>query len=816
MIPENVAPLMDRFPALAKIGEMLPQERIPFIPQTTPTDCGAACLAMILAFHGRDARTDDIRELLGSGRDGANALALVDAASAYGLRARGVRIEPEDLKEIDEPIVLHWRMRHFVVFDKVMTDGVRIIDPGVGPRIVSWAEIDRAFTGVAVVFETTDKFSRGTDGAKGALMAHLRRLATKTPVFSRVVVASILLQLFALVLPLVNGRIVDRVLPRNDAHLLGVLAAGVVVTSIFSFTASLTRSMLLVDLRTRLDVKMTMGFLDHLLRLPYAFFQKRQAGDLMMRVNSNATIREILTTGVLSGLIDTALVLLYLAMLLALSPKLAGVAVVLVALQSIVFLCMRTRQRELTAGTLSKQAESESWLVELLAGIETLKATGYEHRASQRWASLYVDVMNLTIKRASLGGIIDSIMSTLRTTTPFVLLLVGTMDVMNGEMSLGQMLAANAFAVCFIGPVTSLVGTLSQLQVVRTYLARIEDVLASRPEQEPGAGRMPPVLTGRIAVDHVSFRYGNKSPLVVRDVSLQIAPGEMFGVVGRSGCGKSTLASLLVGLAPPTNGSIFLDGLRLQDLDLGAVRRQIGVVIQKPYIFGTTVRANIAMFDADVTQEQIERAAKLSCMHDEIMKMPLGYDTPLTAGGASLSGGQRQRIALARALLRQPKLLVLDEATSALDTITEAQVMKNIRSTGATLVVVAHRLSTVKEADYIVVMDNAEMVEGGTHDALIAMKGLYADLAGANGDKNKKNEPAKINAPKKAEAPKKTDAPEKVDAPKKLDAPKKTEAKSEAKVPAKSGSVPKAKDGTKVDPITGENVVALRAAGGAR
>ncbi|MBS2017645.1 MAG: peptidase domain-containing ABC transporter [Deltaproteobacteria bacterium] len=791
MIPENVAPLMERFPALAKIGEVLPHDRVPFIPQTTPTDCGAACLAMILAYYGREARTDDIRDLLGSGRDGANALAIVDAASAFGLRARGVRIEPEDLKELDEPVVLHWRMRHFVVFDKVMSDGVRVIDPGVGPRLVSWSEMDRCFTGIAVVFEPTDKFTRGSDGTKGALLAHLRRLATKTPVFSRVIVSSILLQLFALVLPLVNGRIVDRVLPRNDGHLLAVLAAGVVATTVFSFLATLTRALLLVDLRTRLDVKMTMGFLDHLLRLPYAFFQKRQAGDLMMRVNSNATIREILTTGVLSGLIDTALVLIYLVMLLAMSPKLAVVAVVLVALQSVVFFFMRTRQRELTAGTLAKQAESESWLVELLAGIETLKATGYEHRASQRWASLYVDVMNLTIRRASLGGVIEAIMSTLRMTTPFVLLLVGTMDVMNGEMSLGQMLAANAFAVCFIGPVTSLVGTLSQLQVVRTYLARIEDVLAAKPEQQVGEGRMPPQLTGTIALERVSFRYGNKSPLVVKDVSLQIAPGEMFGVVGRSGCGKSTLAGLLVGLAPPTAGTITFDGLRLSDLDIGAVRRQMGVVIQKPYIFGATVRANIAMFDPDVTQEQVEHAAKLACIHEEISKMPLGYDTPLTAGGASLSGGQRQRIALARALLRAPKLLVLDEATSALDTITERQVMRNIRSTGATLIVIAHRLSTVRDADYIVVMQDGEMVEGGDHAALLAMKGLYAELAGSNGEKGKAPEAKPQSAP----APKATAA-------KSGPAPKAGTAKSAA---------PKA-----VEPKNERNVVELRAAGGAR
>ncbi|MBX3187580.1 MAG: peptidase domain-containing ABC transporter [Labilithrix sp.] len=752
MISVKQADLVQRFPALDKLGELIPKDRIPYLPQTTATDCGAACLAMILAFHGREVRSDEVRDLIGAGRDGASALSIVDAASAYGLRARGVRIEPKDLADLGDPAILHWKMRHFVVLDKVTAEGITVVDPAVGPRLASWAEVDRSFTGIAVVFEKTDKFTRGTDGTKGALLAHLSRMATKTPVFSKVIWSSVLLQIFSMVLPLVNGRIIDRVLPRNDAHLLAVLAAGVLVTAGFSFIAALTRQWLLVDLRTRLDVKMTLGFLDHLLRLPYAFFQRRQAGDLMMRVNSNATIREILTTSVLSGLIDTVLVATYLCLLLLMSPKLAMVACVLVGLQSLVFLMMKNRQRDLAAGSLAKQAEAESWLVELLAGIETLKATGYEHRASQRWASLYVDVMNLTLKRSSLSALADAIMGTLRIATPFLLLLVGTMDVMSGQMSLGAMLSANAFAVCFIGPVTNLVGTLSQLQVVRTYLARIEDVLAAKPEQDaasPTGVRMPPELTGRIKVDRLSFRYAAKSPLVVKEASLEVQPGEMIGVVGKSGCGKSTLAGLLVGLFPATSGAVFYDGHRLADLDLGAVRRQLGVVVQKPYVFGSTVRANIAMFDPDVSQEDVERAAKIACIHDDIMKMPLGYDTPLIAGGASMSGGQRQRIALARAVLRRPKIMILDEATSALDSVTERNVMKNIREAGATLIVVAHRLSTVRNADYILVMNDGEMVEGGSHDALVAMKGLYAELASVQGGKPNLNRVPPQGAPQR-------------------------------------------------------------------
>lgn len=723
--------LAERFPVLDKLGALLPRDRIPFVPQTTPTDCGVACLAMVLAYYGREARIEELRDVLGAGRDGASALSIVDGAAAYGLLARGLRVEPKDLVEMQTPAVIHWRMRHFVVLDEVTPEGARIIDPAIGPRLVTWDELHRSFTGVAIVFDKTDKFVAKKDGTTGALLDHLKRMAFKSPLIGRVVVTSVLLQVFAMMLPLVNGRIVDRVLPRNDGHLLMVLTIGVIATAAFSFLAVLVRAWLLVELRTRLDVQMTLGFLDHMLRLPYAFFQRRQAGDLMMRVNSNATIREILTSGVLSGLIDTVLVVCYLALLIAMSAKLAALAVGLVLLQSLVFVVLRNKQRELAAGSLAKQAEAESWLVELLGGMETLKATGTEHRAAQRWASLYVDVMNLTLKRSSLGGISDSIMGTLRMATPFLLLFVGSIEVMNGSMSLGTMLSANAFAAGFVGPVTSLVGILSQLQVVKTYLARIEDVMVAKPEQYGVDVRMPPVLTGHVMVENVSFRYGPKSPLVVKDASFHVKPGEMFALVGKSGCGKSSLASLLVGLHLPTNGAVKYDGHRLQDLELGALRRQIGVVVQKPYIFGATVRANITMFDPSVPQEDIERASRMACIHDDIMKMPLGYDTPLTAAGSSLSGGQRQRIALARALVRNPRILLLDEATSALDNVTEQQVMASLRQSGATIFVVAHRLTTIKTANFILVMEDGALIEGGTHDQLLRMNGLYTELVRA-------------------------------------------------------------------------------------
>ncbi|MBX3185714.1 MAG: peptidase domain-containing ABC transporter [Labilithrix sp.] len=716
-----------RFPVLERLGDFLPKKTVPFIAQTTATDCAAAALAMVLAYHGREVRLDEIRDLVAPGRDGASALAIIDAATPHGLRGRGLRLELDDLRLLEGPAILHWNLRHFVVFERTSDAGVEIVDPAHGPRTVPWKEVDRAFTGIAIAFEKTERFAEAK--GKGEIMRALRSAVLSMPSFRRMVAISVLLQLLAITIPLFTGRIVDRVLPRSDLHLMAVLCVGAGLAVIFSGVAAFARTQLLSELRTRLDVRLTLGFLDHLVKLPYAFFQTRPVGDLMTRLSGTNVIREILTTSILSGFVDTSLVAIYLVLLVVMSPKLAAVAVGLVLVQTLFFLCLRKKQLDLAAGSLAKQAEQETWLVDMLGGIETLKAAGYEHRASQHWASLYVDYMNIAIRRTRLTGIMDSVMSTLRMATPFILLLIGSIDVMANTMSLGDMLSANAFASGFIAPVTGLVSMLSQLQIVRSYLGRIEDVLVAPPEQEIGRGRAPGVLGGRVTLDRVGFKYGPRTPPVVREATLDAQPGEMIAIVGRSGCGKSTLAGLLVGLHRPQAGTVLYDGRPLADLDLGAVRRQIGVVVQKPHVFGASIRANIAMFDPDVSEAQIEQAARVACIHDEIMKMPLGYETPLVGGGGSLSGGQRQRIALARALVRNPRVVVLDEATSALDNVTEQQVMKNLRALGVTLIVIAHRMSVVKDASYILVMEGGTFVEGGTHEQLLAMRGPYSMLA---------------------------------------------------------------------------------------
>jgi ABC-type bacteriocin/lantibiotic exporter with double-glycine peptidase domain len=647
----------------------------------------------------------------------------------FGLSGRGVRLELTDLADLPRGSILYMSFSHFVVFDRVTKDGVLVVDPAGGRRTLPMDEAGRTFTGVALLFETSLHFKK-TDKPPNPVWRHLKIALTGSKDLGRIAVVSVLLQLMSLIFPLMEGRFADRILPRNDMHLLTVLLCGLGVTIVFYAIASITRSQLLLYLRTRFDAKLTLGFVAHMLRLPYDFFERRQVGDLQMRVSSVATVREALTGVVLSTLIDGVLVASHLVFLVVMSVKMTLVALGLVALQATVYILTRRRLLELSAGALAKQAEAANALNELLTGMESLKSSGNEHAASQDWASHYVDVMNINLRKGGTQSLSESLLGSLNVIGPIALLVAGTFDVLAKDMSLGAMLSANAMAVGFIHPMMNLISTLQQVVMMRVHLGRIDDVLGTEAEQV-GAKMLAPQLRGEISLDHVSFQYGPRLPMVVNDVSLRVRPGECIAIVGSSGSGKTTLGRLLLGLYAPSSGTVRFDNLALSHLDVRSLRRQLGVVVQRPHIFGTTVRANIALADASIPAACVEAAARAACIHDDIARMPMQYETPIVAGGASLSGGQRQRLALARALVHTPSIMLLDEATSALDAVTERAVQQNLDTLTCTRILIAHRLSTVMRADRILVMENGIIVEEGKHAELLARRGAYARLVAA-------------------------------------------------------------------------------------
>jgi ABC-type bacteriocin/lantibiotic exporter with double-glycine peptidase domain len=691
------------------------------------TDCGAACLAMVLAYHGKQVPLDELRQMTSTDRDGVDALAVTRAAQWYGLSARGVVVDLDDLERLPPATILHWDFTHFVVFERLRRNGVQVVDPSLGRRRLSMGVFRRSYTGVAITFKPTEDFQPSTVRTKGT-WRYLRPLLGQTRRLTRVLVGSVLLRLLALALPLLTGLLVNEIVPRNDQHLL--LVTGVAMTAVvgYFFLATLLRSHLLLQLRTHLDVNLTTRFVEHLVNLPYSFFLGRSAGDLMMRLQSNTVVREFLTTGTIAALIDGSLASLYLVLLFMLSPPLATLVLILGLLQVLVVLLARRRNQHLMSETLQVQAKSESYTYELLAGIETLKAAGAERRAAEHWEQLFIDQVNVAVRRGRLDASVDAVTGTLQLGSPLAILVYGGFQVLNGDLSLGTMLAAAALAAGFLEPLATLVTTGLKLQLLHSYMERINDVLDAPREQEGRTVAIADRLTGRVQADGVSFAYGGPlAPLVLNDVSLEVQPGQLVGIVGRSGSGKSTLACLLLGLYRPTSGRILFDGRDLAELDLKSLRGQIGIVTQRPYLFGGTIRRNIALSNPEMTHEMVVDAAKLACIHDEIVAMPMGYDTPLIDGGVSLSGGQRQRIALARAVAHHPTILLLDEATSDLDSVNERMVQHNLSALGCTRIVIAHRLSTIADADLILVMDEGRIVQRGRHDELMALPGAYRE-----------------------------------------------------------------------------------------
>ncbi len=704
----------------------------PFIQQQSSSDCGAACLAMISQYWGKRLSLNTLRNLARVDRLGASLQGLAAASQTLGYDALPVRASLSKLESYSNPWIAHWQGIHYVVVWRVTSDRILIADPAIGKRWLWRSQFADRWTGYALLLDPTTQFE-SLKQEQVSLDRYLQLFWHHRKLLRQIILASLLVQVFGLAAPLSTQVILDQVIPLQNFWNLNIFAGCFCILGIWRIALKAHRQFLLDYLANRIDLNLIGGFVRYTLKLPLQFFASRQVEDIISRIQENRKIQLFLCRQAVSATLDIVMVVIYLGLMAYYNYQLT--LVVLGWIIPIVILTMVTSPllKKVSREILQASAAQNSSVVEMITGITTVKTAVAERPMHRRWEERLMNMVKARFRGQKLANKLHLISSLINHLGSTAVLWFGATLVMGGQMSLGKFVAFNMLIGNVTNPVLALVKLWDEFQEVLISLERLNDVLAAVPEENPQKPLLViPTMQGELQFENVSFRYdGDEECNTLQNVSFKVEPQQTIGIVGQSGSGKSTLVKLLAGLYQPNSGRILIDGHDISHVSPQSLRSQLGLVPQESFLFSGSILENITLYCADFSEEEAIAAAKLAQAHTFIQALPLGYNTQVGERGSLLSGGERQKIAIARALMRNPGILILDEATSALDAESEHQFQQNLAkiSQHRTTLIISHRLSSIRHADCILVLDRGVLVEQGTHEELIAMSGLYYHLA---------------------------------------------------------------------------------------
>lgn len=679
--------------------------KLPVMLQVEAAECGQACLAMIAAYHGQVHDMHSLRNKLSPSMKGATLKQLMAMAGQLGLATRPLRLELEALAQLRLPCILHWEFNHFVVLREVGPRGVVLHDPARGIRKLSLAEVSASFTGIALELWPHSDFQPGEVKSQISLRRLLGKVQGFGGVLGHVLLLGMALELCMILAPFFLQTVIDKVLVSADLDLLAVLALGFGLLLVAQQVLSLGRSWALMYLGTLLGSQWQINVFNHLVRLPVAYFERRHLGDIISRFGSLKAIQRTLTTSFIEALLDGVMTVVTLVLMFVYSPPLAMIAVTAMVLYALARWAWFGPLRRASEDELVRAAKQQSYFLETMRGVRTLKLFAHQEQRATAWSGLLVDEINAGLQPQKLQLLYRAFNGLLFGSVTLLVLWLGARQVIDGVFSAGMLIAFNAYKDQFNSRVAGLIDKLVDVIMLRLHGERLADIVLetaepqSSPALVPATDRVP-----RLEVRELRFRYSDHEPWVLDGVSLVIEPGESVAIVGPSGCGKTTLLNVMLGILPPVDGQVLLDDEPIDAATVDRLRRISATVLQDDVLFAGSIGDNISFFANDADQAWVEQCARMAAVHDDVARMPMGYNTLVGDMGTVLSGGQKQRILLARALYRRPRLLFLDEATSHLDIQREAAVNHALQALNITRVIVAHRPDTIRSAQRVLVL----------------------------------------------------------------------------------------------------------------